>query len=439
MIKILELFGGIGACSKALENLHINYKLSDYVEIDKYAVASFNALHDTNYIPQDITMWDKDIDVDLIMHGSPCQDFSLAGKQAGGDRNSGTRSSLMYETIRIVKKVKPKYVIWENVKNILSKKHIHNFNAYIQALEDLGYTSYYKVLNAKDYGIPQNRERVFTVSIRNDIGKDSFSFPKPQILKKKLKDMLEKNVDEKYYLTEEKIDRISHWKSYQKPFEKVQGNNSIVPTLTARGAGEEHSGMITYSDKLEETTNLQNECLHIKNATKKGYLEATDGDGVYITNMDKKRGTVQKEMIPTLKTSPDIGVVEKSLKKQLCEKLIDENKVKEMDVIRHSYSTSRMNNFYTQNSENNDLSPTLDTRCDCLGVTTKHQNQLRIRKLTPKECWRLMGFDDSDYEKSSKVNSNAQLYKQAGNSIVVNVLQAILENLLKEENNDRKS
>ena len=110
-----------------------------------------------------------------------------------------------------------------------------------------------------------------------------------------------------------------------------------------------------------------------------------------------------------------------------------------MDVIRHSYSTSRMINFYTQNSEDNDLSQTLDTRCDCLGVTTKHQNQLRIRKLTPKECWRLMGFDDSDYEKSSKVNSNAQLYKQAGNSIVVNVLQAILENLLKEENNDRKS
>lgn len=439
MIKVLELFGGIGACSKALENLNIKYELSDYVEIDKYAVASFNALHNTNYIPKDITKWDKDIDVDLIMHGSPCQDFSLAGKQAGGDKNSGTRSSLMYETIRIVNKLKPKYVIWENVKNILSKKHIHNFNAYIQALEDLGYKSYYKVLNSKDYGIPQNRERVFTVSIRNDISKDFFIFPKTQLLEKKLKDMLEKNVDEKYYLTEEKIYKISHWKSYQKPFEKVQGNNSIVPTLTARGAGEEHSGMIIYSDKLEETTNLQNECLHIKNATKKGYLEATDGDGVYITNMDKKRGTVQKEMIPTLKTSPDIGVVEKSLKKQLCEKLIDENKVKEMDVIRHSYSTSRMNKFYTQNSENNNLSPTLDTRCDCLGVTTKYQNQLRIRKLTPKECWRLMGFDDSDYEKASKVNSNAQLYKQAGNSIVVNVLQKILENLLKEEKNDRKS
>lgn len=339
-LRLLELFGGIGACSKALERLGIDYEIVDYVEIDKHACASYNAIHNTNFEPQDITTWDKNVDIDLIMHGSPCQDFSLAGKQAGGDEGSGTRSSLMYETIRIVKKLRPKYVIWENVKNLLSKKHKHNFDAYLKTMEGLGYINYYQVLNAKDYGIPQNRERVFTISIYDDIDYDTdFEFPKPQPLKKKLKDMLEKNVDEKYYLTEEKIDGIPHWKSYQKSFEK-------------------------------------------------------------------------------------------SLQKQLCEKLINENKVKEMDVIRHSYSISRMNNFRTENSKNNNLSPTLDTRCDCLGVTTKHKNQLRIRKLTPKECWRLMGFDDSDFEKAEKVNSNAQLYKQAGNSIVVNVLEEILKNLL---------
>lgn len=443
MIKILELFGGIGACSKAFKNLNIEHEVVDYVEIDKYAVASYNAINNTNFEPQDICKWDKDIEVDLIMHGSPCQDFSLAGKQAGGDKDSGTRSSLMYETLRIVNKLKPKYVIWENVKNILCKKHIHNFNAYLQAMEDMGYRNYYQVLNAKNYGIPQNRERAFTISILDNqtekeeiisaIVKD-YKFPTKEELKLKLKDLLETKVDESFYLTSEKIEKISHWKSFQKPFEKVQGNNSICPTLTARGAGEEHSGMITYCEDLEETTNLQRECLLIKNHTKKGYLEATDGDGVYITNMDTKRGTVQKEMIPTLKTAPDIGVVVKeTLKEKLCNKLIEENKVEEMDVIKHSYSSSRLNNWDKRNVESNNEAPTLDTRCDCLGVAVKNNNALRIRKLTPKECFRLMGFDDESYEKASKVNSKAQLYKQAGNSIVVNILEKILKNLLEEE------
>ena len=211
-LKLLELFGGIGACSKALEKLGIDYEIVDYVEIDKYAVASFNAIHETNFEPQDICEWNKDINVDLIMHGSPCQDFSLAGLQAGGDKDSGTRSSLMYETIRIVQKLLPKYVIWENVKNLLSKKHRHNFDSYLEIMESLGYKNYYQVLNAKDYGIPQNRERVFTISIRNDIEKQ-FIFPKKQELKLKLKDMLEDNVDEKYFLSQKSIDKIKYEKN----------------------------------------------------------------------------------------------------------------------------------------------------------------------------------------------------------------------------------
>ena len=200
-IKVLELFGGIGACSKALERLGIEYELADYVEIDKHAVKSFNAMHGTNYETQDIREWDKDIQVDLIIHGSPCQDFSIAGENAGGDKGSGTRSSLMYETIRIVKKLKPKYVIWENVKNLLSKKHKHNFDAYLETMAQLGYTNYYEVINAKDQGVPQNRERVFTISVRNDI-KKVFVFPKEQELKLRLRDMLESNVDAKYYITD---------------------------------------------------------------------------------------------------------------------------------------------------------------------------------------------------------------------------------------------
>lgn len=214
-LKVLELFAGIGACSKALERLEIPHEIVDAVEIDKFAIKSFNAIHGTNFEPQDITKWDKDIEVDLIMHGSPCQDFSIAGKQAGGDEGSGTRSSLMYETLRIVAKLKPKYVIWENVKNVLSAKHRPNFDAYQKRMEQLGYINFYQVLNAKDYGVPQNRERVFTVSIREDVAKEEyyrsatdvgiFEFPEKQPLKKRLKDVLEEKVDEKYYLSDEQV------------------------------------------------------------------------------------------------------------------------------------------------------------------------------------------------------------------------------------------
>ena len=217
MLKVLELFAGIGACSKALERLGIEHEIVDAVEIDKYAIKSFNAVHGTNFEPQDITKWDKDIDVDFIIHGSPCQDFSVAGLGKGGDKGSGTRSSLMYETLRIVEKLKPKYVIWENVKNLLSKKHRHNFDAYLEAMEGLGYVNYYQVLNAKDYGVPQNRERVFTVSIRECIHSatflpsgvtvypEKFEFPPKQELTVKLKDILEDEVDEKYYLSDEQV------------------------------------------------------------------------------------------------------------------------------------------------------------------------------------------------------------------------------------------
>lgn len=222
-LRVLELFGGIGACSKALENLGVDFEIADYVEIDKYAVKSFNAIHGTDFVPQDITEWNKkywcpncgrcfdtgrfnedddemyeDVcpycgcyptepskgNIDLIMHGSPCTDFSVAGKQAGGDKGSGTRSSLMYETLRIVAELKPKYVIWENVKNLLSKKHRHSFDAYLAAMDELGYNNYHQVLNAKDYGVPQNRERVFAISIRKDID-NGYEFPASITLNKR--------------------------------------------------------------------------------------------------------------------------------------------------------------------------------------------------------------------------------------------------------------
>lgn len=231
MLKVLELFGGIGACTAALKRIGIDFDVVDYVEIDKYACASYNAINGTDFEPQDIITWNKQLDVDLIMHGSPCQDFSVAGEGQGGDENSGTRSSLMYETLRIVNNLKPKYVIWENVKNILSKKHRHNFDNYLKRMNQMGYSNFYQVLNAKDYGIPQNRERVFTISIRDDLNQ-FFIFPEKEELKLKLKDILEDQVDEKYYLNNAQIKRI-HETTYNVGKTRIQ-EKDYSDTLCAR-------------------------------------------------------------------------------------------------------------------------------------------------------------------------------------------------------------
>lgn len=166
-IKILELFGGIGAPRCALRNLGIPIKSIDYVEIDERAVRSYNAMFekDMSYKPQDVRGYD--LKPDILIHGSPCQDFSIAGMQKGADEGSETKSSLMWETLRIIKNLgewKPNIVIWENVKNVLSKHMRHSFDKYLQAMEEMGYTNSYEVLSAMDFGLPQKRERLFVVS-----------------------------------------------------------------------------------------------------------------------------------------------------------------------------------------------------------------------------------------------------------------------------------
>ena len=206
-IDVVEFFCGIGAQRKALERAGIDFTVVDAVDINKYSLTSYNAINETNFEPQDITKWDKNIHIDMIFHSSPCQDFSVAGKGEGGDEGSGTRSSLMHETKRIVVKAYPKYVIWENVKGALSKKNRHNFEQYISDMNNLGYTTYYQVLNSKDYGTPQSRERNFAVSIRKDID-TGYEFPKPMPLTRVLQDVLDENVDEKYYVKQEVADKI---------------------------------------------------------------------------------------------------------------------------------------------------------------------------------------------------------------------------------------
>lgn len=168
MVQILELFGGIGSPRCALRNLNIPTKAIDYVEIDEKAVRTYNAMfaEELQYKTQSVVGWN--LKPDILIHGSPCQDFSIAGHQKGADEGSETRSSLMWETIHIIQNMgewKPRFVIWENVKNVLSKHMIANFNRYLSEMEKLGYTNAYKILDARDFGLPQARERVFTISV----------------------------------------------------------------------------------------------------------------------------------------------------------------------------------------------------------------------------------------------------------------------------------
>lgn len=551
-IRLIELFGGIGSQAKALKNLKVNFQHYKLVEFDKFPVASYNAIHGTNFSTMDITkIHAKDLEITererweyIMTYSFPCQDLSLAGKGRGMKKGSGTRSGLLWEVERLLNECGenlPQILLMENVPQVIGEKNLEDFRDWIYFLETKGYSNYYQILNAKDYGIPQNRQRCFMISI---LGKVYYEFPEKIPLKLKLKDMLEDEVDEKYYLSSKQLEYILDLnnvaRSSGRDIDDRVVNPNIAKTISCRGAEGQRADVTNFViDKEEKEIKVKDLKLKIKNATKKGYLLAEEGDGIDISaRMKTHRGTVQKDIIQTIKTQLDVGVVVKSnLKQELCDKLIENGLVKEGDIIRHSYTHNRLDNGIEnmRRTESKDkIAPTLDTRCDCLGVVVsacqiqpkdrdynKHnkpreehieerkddlanailtndiknmvtlkrgyscevkqeqketghvdvignysksnfcqtsivgknglaptvtenhgqvtaiclqqpndKTTLRIRKLTPKECWRLMGFSDEDFEKASKVNSNAQLYKQAGNSIVVNVLMAIFKELL---------
>lgn len=215
----------------------MRFELVNFSEIDKDAIKSYCAIHNVEAIKNlgDIEQIKKEElskkGITLITHGSPCVAFSKAGRQEGGDKGSGTPSSLMWYSVEIIRYVSPKFVIWENVSNVLSSKHKHNFEEYIKELDEIGYFSYYAVLNAKDYNTPQNRNRIFVISIRKDIDK-GFYFPDKVPLNIKLKDILEQDVDKKYYLTQKQIDIIRN-STYSQNKRRIQVKDYCA-TLCAR-------------------------------------------------------------------------------------------------------------------------------------------------------------------------------------------------------------
>ena len=318
MLKVNELFAGIGAFRKALINLGIEHEIVGISEIDKYAILSYTAIYGDTHNYGDISKVEKLDYADLWTYGFPCQDISLAGYKKGIVKGE-TRSGLLYEVERLLLRSKadnelPKYLIMENVKNLVGKQFKADFDKWLSFLESLGYTNYWQVLNAKDYGIPQSRERVFCVSIQGD---EPYEFPAKQELTLTLKDMLEENIDIKFYLNQEQVNTLRNSK-YKKDALSIQTKD--------------------YSDTL---------CV---------------------------RGTVKSILLSGERI--------------------------QVDDTTKPYLLS--------------------------------DNTL-VRKLTPREYWRLTGFTDNDFDKAAKVCSNSQLYKQAGNSIVVPVLEGILRNLIRRD------
>ena len=260
-MKVLSLFSGIGAFEKALDNLGIPYELVAFCEIDKYASKSYQAIHG---VPEtmnlgDITKVDEKQlpkDIDLITYGFPCQDISIAGNQKGlfNADGSQTRSGLFFEALRIIEEAKPRVAIAENVKNLTGKKFAEQFRLVLESLEQAGYNNYWKVLNAKDFGIPQNRERVFIVSIRKDIDNGTFRFPEGFPLELRLKDVLEDEVDERFYISTEKITKIQN-STFAQERTMIQYGD-VCGTLCARDYKDPKCVPVENEPKVKQIGNL---------------------------------------------------------------------------------------------------------------------------------------------------------------------------------------
>ena len=360
-IRLIELFAGYGSQALALKYLNIPMEHWFVCEFDKYAMTSYNEIHGTNFEVSDI----KDIkakDLNIIntdeykyclTYSFPCTDLSVAGKMKGMQRESGTSSSLLWEVERLLKECDelPQYLLMENVPQVISNDNLPLFKEWTTFLSKLGYDNYYKLLNAKDFGVAQNRNRCFMVSILKSEHKD-FKFPKIKPLTKKMKDYLEDVVDEKYYINNDKA-------------------KALIEKLIIDG---ELDGNKTTCD-----------------------LSLNSPESIDVANCIKARYDAG---ISNFK-SDGSGVVE-------------------------TISLSNQGADYDGKiDESGQVSPTL-TSCGMDGIV-RIESQYRIRKLTPKECFRLMGVRDEDFHKLSA--SNSQLYKQAGNSIVVDVLMAIFENM----------
>lgn len=272
MIKIMELFGGIGAPRVALRNMGVPIKAIDYVEIDEKAVRSYNAMFasELEYKTQSVVGYN--LKPDILIHGSPCQDFSIAGKQQGADPGTETRSSLMWETINIIKQMgvwKPRVVIWENVKNVLSKHMIHNFNNYLKEMEKLGYTNNFEVLNAMDFGLPQNRNRVFTISCLDGMCFNFMALQRKEM--RNINEFLTNNFEEQHIVSQPSmLKKINEKGNFGRGVDVIK---DYCMTITTKQMRCPNSGVIDLGDgRYRYLTEL--ECWRLQGYSDKDFYNA---------------------------------------------------------------------------------------------------------------------------------------------------------------------
>lgn len=554
-IRLIELFAGVGSQAMALEELEADFEHYRVVEFDKYAIESYNAIHGTDFPTMDITkVQGKDlgiVDTDeycyILTYSFPCQDLSVAGKGKGMSKGSGTRSGLLWEVERLLNEVDnlPQVLVMENVPMVHGEGNKKDFQKWIEFLESKGYSNWYEDMNAKNYGVAQSRDRCFMVSILGDY---HYKFPKPIPLTKKMKDYLEEELDEKYYINSEKaqelIDKLivsgeiqkqseinelgyiergtgqhqsntvygtdgvcpcqyaGQWRESFKIVEdkticRIVGRNPENPTdrtvgipteqrlepnsegicncltsvqkdnmvLEVQALDEQNMtirpetvGTLTTDGSSPKHNNRVLETVRIREATKKGYAECKIGgvaDLLYPTSTTR-RGRVQDmgDTCPTI-VSGENGLhriefnpyyLSDKGKKYVCDPKRGMCTDINADVCQTLTATGQSNwtgSFVSPDirciEKSTQIGSNQPTKIHLMNGDTVTSNDnlsmLRIRKLTPKECWRLMDFKDEDFEKAAKVNSNTQLYKQAGNSIVKNCLVAIFGQMIPGKEN----
>ena len=437
-MKFIDLFSGIGGFRSGLEKN--GHKAIAYSEVDKYAKQSYTSIYETSEELDlgDITkvsneQWqDLKGKANIIVGGSPCQSFSLAGKRRGFE---DTRGTLFFHYVNAVKEVQPEFFIFENVKGMMSHDKGETIKTVLSSFNEIGYDIDFDVFNSKYYGVPQNRERIYIVGKRKDLGinesRESVKSKKKldqlknwaieninyvkllpenknENVEKRLIDVLEDEVDEKYYLSEEKTKKLT--------LDQNIGETLAAPVLAPDRINKSQNGRRFKNDgePMFTLTTQDRHGIAIREATKQGYAVAEQGDSVNVSYPTSKtrRGRVGKQVAQTLQAGEvNQGVIINPLKDKTYKSWRYEQNVFDSNGITRSLKAS--------------LGGTPE-------IINKKYNQLRIRKLTPLECWRLQGFKDEQFYKAKDNGvSNSQLYKQAGNAVTVNVVDAITKELIK--------